>query len=250
MDIGVSGWIVAALCVLVTGISKAGLGGALGGIAVPIMSIWLAPRDAVAVVLPILIATDLVGIRAWKGKAAWGDLKLLLPGALFGIAIGTLAFGLMSDALVKITVGLIAVLFVVDRLLRKNTRQPLKGGRGLAWLGALCGAASGFTSTLAHAGGPPIVAYLLKREMPRETFVATSVYFFTVINLAKLPFYLGLGVFHRETLIMSALLSPLVPIGVWAGLRMLAKIPERIFFALATMALGLSGLKLLWDGLI
>ena len=68
MDIGISGWIVAALCVLITGISKAGLGGALGGLAVPVMSIWLAPRDAVAVVLPILIATDLVGIRAWKGR--------------------------------------------------------------------------------------------------------------------------------------------------------------------------------------
>ena len=43
MDIGISGWIVAALCVLITGISKAGLGGALGGLAVPVMSIWLAP---------------------------------------------------------------------------------------------------------------------------------------------------------------------------------------------------------------
>lgn len=249
MDIGVMGWLVAALCVLVTGISKAGLGGALGGLAVPLMSLWLAPRDAVAVVLPILIATDLFGIRAWRGKARWDDLKLMLPGALAGIVAGALAFGLLSDALVKACVGAIAVAFTVDRVLRRKTAQPALPAHG-SWFGALCGAVSGFTSTLAHAGGPPVMAYLLSRRLPRETFVATSVYFFTVLNLAKLPFYLGLGIFNRDTLLMSAMLMPLVPLGVWAGLRVLAWIPERVFFALATTALGLSGAKLLWDGLI
>lgn len=250
MDIGIAGWLVAALCVLVTGISKAGLGGALGGLAVPVMSIWLAPRDAVAVVLPILIATDWVGIRAWRGKARWDDLQVLLPGALLGVVVGTLAFGLLPEAGVKATVGAIAVAFAVDRILRRKTAAPAESttsGRGFGWL---AGAASGFTSTLAHAGGPPVMAYLLHRRLPRETFVATSVYFFTALNLAKLPFYLGLGIFSRDTLWMSALLLPLVPLGVWAGLRVLQWIPERVFFALATTALGLSGGKLLWDGLV
>lgn len=249
MDIGVSGWIIAALCVLITGISKAGLGGALGGLAVPVMSIWLAPRDAVAVVLPILIATDFVGIRAWRGKADWSDLRSMLPGALFGIGAGTLAFGLMSDALVRVTVGLITVGFAVDRIFRGKMAVRAMPGVSSSWFGVLCGAASGFTSTLAHAGGPPVMVYLLSRRLPRETFVATSVYFFTVINLAKLPFYLGLGIFSRDSLLMSALLVPLVPLGVWIGLRTLAWIPERLFFAIATAALGFSGAKLLWDGM-
>ena len=247
---GIAGWMVAALAVLMTGISKAGLGGALGGLAVPLMSIWLPPRDAVAIVLPLLIATDLVGIRAWKGQAEWSDLKVLVPAAMLGIVAGALAFGLMSDAFIKILVGLIAVLFAVDRMIRHKASRP-RTDRAIPsrWLGALCGAASGFTSTLAHAGGPPVMLYLLSRELPRHTFVATSVYFFTLINLAKLPFYLGLGIFTQETLMISAILLPLVPIGVWCGLRVLARIPERPFFVLATAALGLSGLKLLWDGL-
>lgn len=246
---GIAGWMVAALAVLMTGISKVGLGGALGGLAVPMMSIWLPPRDAVAIVLPLLIATDLVGIRAWKGQAEWSDLQLLVPAAILGIVAGTLAFGLMSDALVKTLVGLIAVLFAVDRMIRRTVRLQADGATHGKWLGILCGATSGFTSTLAHAGGPPVILYLLSRELPRRTFVATSVYFFTLINLAKLPFYLGLGIFTRETLMISAIFLPLVPIGVWCGLRVLARIRERPFFLLATVALGLSGLKLLWDGL-
>lgn len=82
-------------------------------------------------------------------------------------------------------------------------------------------------------GGPPIMAYLFGRNLPKEAFVASSVFFFTAINLAKLPFYVGIGLFSRNTLLMSAMLVPLVPVGVWLGLRLLRRIPERPFFLFA-----------------
>ncbi|MBL8480578.1 MAG: sulfite exporter TauE/SafE family protein, partial [Rhodocyclaceae bacterium] len=214
-----------------------------------VMSLWLSPRDAVAVVLPVLIATDLVGIRAWRGKADWPDLRRLLAGALLGVVVGALAFGVMSDRMIKLFVGLIAVVFAADKILRRKPPAPAPQRPGGHWFGIICGAVSGFTSTLAHAGGPPVILYLLRQKIDRQTFVASTVYFFTFLNLAKLPFYLALGIFTRDTLIMSALLIPLVPIGVWTGLRVLALIPERVFFVLTTLALGLSGLKLVWDGL-
>lgn len=91
--------------------------------------------------------------------------------------------------------------------------------------------------------------YLLSWKQRRETFVATTVFFFTVINLAKVPFYIGLNLFTAETLKMSLMFMPLVPIGVWLGMRILKLIPERPFFYFATIALGLSGLKLLWDSM-
>lgn len=249
MEFGVLGWTVAALAVLITGVSKSGLGGALGGLAVPLMALWISPKDAAAVMLPILIVTDWVGIGAWRGKANWADLKYMLPASALGVVVGSLVFGVMSDALVKTAVGLIAVLFALDRLLRKKKEggQALPVHRNFAWL---AGAGSGFTSTLAHAGGPPVMAYLLSRKLPRENFVATSVYFFTFTNLAKLPTYLGLGIFTKATLLASAMLLPLVPLGVWAGLRILRMIPERPFYWFATAALGFSGAKLLWDGVV
>lgn len=245
-----AGWAVTAIAILLTGISKAGLGGALGGLAVPFMSMWISPRDAVAVVLPVLIVMDMVGIRVWRGKGDREDLRRLVPAAVVGIALGTLAFGVLSERAVKAVLGLISIAFAVDRLLR----SPRAGGSGtvavpraFAWL---CGLGAGFTSTLAHAGGPPVMAYLLSRRLPKETFVATSVFFFTAINLVKLPFYLSIGLFSRDTLLMSALLLPLVPVGVWLGLHLLRRIPERPFFLFATWALALAGVKLLWDGVM
>ncbi|GLT23894.1 UPF0721 transmembrane protein [Zoogloea oryzae] len=245
MHLDATGWIVTAVAILLTGISKSGLGGALGGLAVPFMSLWMSPRDAVAVMLPVLIAMDLFGIRAWRGKADWAELRLLLPASLVGIALGTLAFGVMSDRMVKGAVGLIAVVFAADRLLRKPKAEAHTAP--LPRLARLCGVGAGFTSTLAHAGGPPLMIYLLTRGLPRQAFAATSVFFFAALNLAKLPFYLGLDLFTRDTLVMSAMLLPLVPVGVWTGMRLLQRIPERPFYLLATAALGLSGLKLLWD---
>ncbi|UCV17873.1 sulfite exporter TauE/SafE family protein [Ferribacterium limneticum] len=249
MEMSFTGWAVTALAILITGISKSGLGGALGGLAVPFLSIWISPRDAAAVMLPILIVMDLVGIRAWRGKADWHDLKIMIPGALTGIVIGSLTFGVMPDHLVKSLVGLIAVCFSLDRLLRKAGKVAIDQ-RPSKYFGWLCGAGSGFTSTLAHAGGPPVMIYLLSWSQPRETFVATTVFFFAFINLAKLPFYFGLGLFSRETLTMSLVLLPIVPIGVWSGVRLLKHIPERPFYLISTYALGLSGFKLLWDGVM
>lgn len=245
MHLDTTGWIVTAVAILLTGISKSGLGGALGGLAVPFMSLWMSPRDAVAVMLPVLIAMDLFGIRAWRGKADWAELRLLLPASLVGIALGTLAFGVMSDRMVKGAVGLIAVVFAADRLLRKPKAEGHTAP--LPRLARVCGVGAGFTSTLAHAGGPPLMIYLLTRGLPRQAFAATSVFFFAALNLAKLPFYLGLDLFTRDTLTMSAMLLPLVPVGVWTGMRLLQRIPERPFYLLATAALGLSGVKLVWD---
>lgn len=243
------GWAVTALAILLTGISKSGLGSALGGLAVPFMAMWISPRDAVAVVLPILIAMDLAGMRVWRGQGSWPDLKRLMPAALVGIALGTFAFGVLSDATVKGALGVIAVAFAIDRLVRfrragaaHSEARPL--GRHWAWLS---GVSSGFTSTLAHAGGPPLMIYLLARNLGRHELVATSVFFFAVINAAKLPFYIGLGLFSRDTLLMSLILLPLVPVGVWMGVRVLALIPERPFVLFASGMLGLSGVKLLWD---
>lgn len=239
-----AGWIVAGLAVLMTGISKSALGGALGGLAVPFMAMWLPAREAAAVMLPILVLMDLVGIRAFWGRASMPELKTLIPAALVGIALGTLTFGLVPDRGVKAVIGAIAVWFAIDRVMRRGAKPAAEPGRARAWL---WGGVSGVTSTLAHAGGPPLLVYLLGRGLPRETFVATTVFYFAVINAAKVPFYVGLGLFSRESLLISLCFAPLVPLGVWLGMRLLTRLPERPFYVFATAALGLSGLKLIQE---
>ncbi|MEO1189632.1 MAG: sulfite exporter TauE/SafE family protein [Pseudomonadota bacterium] len=105
-------WGVAVFSVLITGISKGGFGG-LALLAVPLMALVISPVQAAGIMLPILIVMDWVGV--WTYRKHWDRrlLVLLLPGAILGIAAGGLLAGYVDDRVVRIFVGLIAVLFPI-----------------------------------------------------------------------------------------------------------------------------------------
>ena len=239
-------WVIAAVAVLLTGISKSGFGSALGGIAVPVLSLFISPAEAAAVMLPILSLMDAFGLRAYWGKWAAAELRVVVPGALLGIGLGAAVFGALPAAAVKGAIGAIAVLFAADRLL--GLRDRVQGNRFPGRLsGFVWSAISGLTSTLAHAGGPPVLVYLLGRRLEKERFVATTVAFFAIVNAVKVAPYVALGLFSRESLVASAALAALAPVGVWLGVKAQQRVPERPFFLSASAMLGCSGLKLLWD---
>ena len=241
-----SAWVICAIAVMLTGVSKAAFGGALGGVGVPLMAMFLGPRLVVAVMLPILCVMDFFGVKAYWKKWSWDELKLILPGGFLGMVLGAFAMGVFPDAHIKALIGGIALLFTMDRLLhiRQRLRWQQQPGPVFA---SVCATISGVTSTVAHAGGPPILVYLMARPLAKQEFVATTAVFFTVINAGKIVPYFALGFFTRESVQISAMLAIFAPIGVWLGLHVLRLIPEKYFFHLATGLLGVSGIKLLFD---
>lgn len=246
MELGWGGWCAAIAAVVLTGISKSGFGGALGGLAVPVLALWLPVPQAVGVMLPVLIAMDVVGWRAWRNAACKADLVWLIPAALVGIAMGSWLLQVLSLAWSQWLIGALAFVFGLDRLWQQcrptlTKQQPVQGLWALA-----CGTASGLSSALAHAGGPPAMYYLLRRGLAKNTLVATLVVLFTGINLAKLPFYLTMGLVTLDTLMYSLLLLPCVPIGVWLGVKLLRRVPDAWFVGIAIAAMLGTGGHLLW----
>ena len=114
---------VTVLAILLAGISKGGFGAAAGGLAVPVMSIVIAPPEAAGIMLPILCAMDLFGIHAWRGRWSVHHLRILLPGGLIGIALGGLAFGMLSVNMIRLVVGLLAIATVGFRTLAIEKRS-------------------------------------------------------------------------------------------------------------------------------
>ena len=117
------------------------------------------------------------------------------------------------------------------------------------WAGALLTATSGFTSFVAHAGGPPINAYVIPLNLSPMVFTGTMAYFFFVINLAKWGPYAWLGLLDWRNLATSLVLLPLAPLGVWAGVRIARRINQTLFYRFIYVGMLLTGLKLMWDGL-
>jgi hypothetical protein len=228
--------------ILLTGVFKGGFGGGPGGIAV-------APADAAGIVLPILCAMDIFGLLAYRNNWSRHHVRVLIPGALLGIVLGALAFGVVPVEWVRLLIGLIAVTFTLNRWFDLAQRLGAKAGKPGPLIGFLSGATSGLTSTMAHAGGPPLLVYLLPQRMEKTVFVGTSVVFFAIVNYLKLIPYGLLGQLSTNNLGLSLLFAPLAPLGIWLGLRLERRIPEKPFYRLSYAILFATGCKLIYDSL-
>ncbi len=238
---------VAIPAVLLFGIAKGGFGGGLGVVAVPLMALVISPVQAAAILLPILCIMDLVAVWKFRGKWIWPELNILLPASLLGILIGTLLFEYMSASVVRLIVGIVATSFTLHYWInRKRSRGNVQYfPRSYGLLG---GSIAGFTSFVAHSGGPPISMYLLRRPLDRTDFAGTTILFFAVVNYVKLVPYAWLGQFDADNLATSAGLAILAPIGVLIGAWLHKRVSDRFFFSFVYILLFVVGLKLIADG--
>ncbi len=230
-------WSLAALgaAVLIIGIAKAGFGGGVAIVAVPLTAAAMPPERAIGVLLPLLIAADLFANAAHFRHQSGPHLKWLLVGGITGIVAGTAVMlalqerGLLTFAL-NLMVGSICLFFVAVqcyRLLGGSVPRIPPGPVG----GHSTGLVAGLTSTIAHSAGPIVSIYLLEQRMEKRLLVGTMVLFFLIVNVAKLPTYFGMGLINPSTLWAGLWTLPLIPVGVWLGLWMHKRIPEKPFVA-------------------
>jgi uncharacterized protein len=235
---------VAVPAVLLTGLSKSGFASGFGALATPMMALTVPAPQAAAVMLPLLMTMDVTGLQQmWRDRDA-ALLRRLLPSAVIGIGIGALLFGVLSGRAVSGLLGVLTLAFLAQRLFFPPRREGRAAPR---WIGQACAAVSGFTSFVAHAGGPPIMAYLLPQGLSPRTVSATAAVFFTVVNAVKVLPYAALGLLDLRNLATSLLLMPLAPLGVWAGVWLVRRVATTWFYRLAYVGMFLTGVKLLSD---
>jgi len=240
-------WASAIFAVVITGISKGGFGG-LGLFAVPIMALTISPIQAASIMLPILILMD--WISGWNYRKHF-DPKLvmrMLPAAIFGIGVGWAFAGFVTDDAVRIIVGLIAIGFPLYNWF--GPKSGLAAIKDSKIAGHIAGGLAGFTSFVAHAGGPPFQAYAIPQGLPHRIYAGSAVMFFFVINAVKLVPYAALGQLDMTNLTTSAMLLPIAPIGVLLGVWMTKRIDGLLFYRIIYALIFITGLKLLWDAFL
>jgi uncharacterized membrane protein YfcA len=240
-------WAVAILAVFIVGLSKSGLVGSMGMVAVPMLALVMPARDATGMMLPVLLSMDAIAIWIYRRDANWHVLRIMLPGALVGTILGWLLWSVVTDAQVLLAVGIITVLFMLDALLPIRKRLPgTPPSRG--W-GAFWGGAAGVTSFISHTGGPPFQIYTLPLRMTPTEYSATTAFFFAIVNTLKLaPFYF-LGTLSVSNLELSAALIPFGLVGVGLGVYLVRRISAKAFYTLAYVLILLLGIKILYDGI-
>ncbi|WP_404335996.1 sulfite exporter TauE/SafE family protein [Sphingomonas sp. MMS12-HWE2-04] len=233
--------------IFLLGLAKGGFAG-MGALSLPMLAFAVDPVRAAAILLPILIVQDVVGIWAFRRSVDWRLLGWMLPGAVAGIILGYAYAASVSPSGVMAAVGAISVLFGAYRLWIARRGVPASGTkRWPEWVGSLFGIASGFTSQIAHAGQPPFQLWVLPRGLQRDMLVGTTALFFGAINWIKVPAYYALGQFNHANLLTSAVLIPMALLSTLAGVWLVRRIaPERFFTAIYCLMIAV-GAGLVWE---
>ena len=231
--------------VLLLGISKSGFGVGMGSLAVPLMALAVTVPQAAAMLMPVLLVMDVLGVAAFRRRFDMKLVRFLIPFGLLGTVVGTLSFRLLDAKLVAGLVGVFTLLFLAQRLLFPPKADHPPPPR---WLGAVLTTVAGFTSFIAHAGGPPVNAYVIPLRLAPLAFAATMSVFFMALNLSKWIPYAWLGLLDARNMATSLALLPFAPIGVWVGVKLAHRIKPLLFYRLVYLGMLLTGVKLVWDG--
>ncbi len=236
---------LAVPAVILMGLAKGGFSG-VGAVSMPLLAMAISPVKAAAILLPILIVQDVVSVWAFRRDWDKGVLAVTIPGAVLGIVLGYLLAAEVSGTAVLAALGAISILFAAHRL------WLMRGGRIAApadappALGVVFGVVAGFTSQIAHAGGPPFQMWVMPKNLPPAVLIGTTAIFFAVVNWIKVPAYWALGQFTRENMLTAAALTPLAIASTFAGVWLMRRIEAERFYQLIYVLMILVGGQLLW----
>ena len=214
------------IATLVVAVSKAGFGGAMGSLSLPIMLILLPPGMALSVMLPIFLLCDFyVGWKYYR-RAIRHIVLLMTFAACIGQVLGWLLFKQINADVLMFLIGGLAIFTggryfwrlyhpAANAVLARAALRALRRqtARAFGWMGL-----AGIASFISLTGGIPSQVYLLPLNLPRAYYVGTMGWSFLLVNLAKLPFFIELGLFTKASLTASLALAIFVPIGVALGM--------------------------------
>lgn len=239
-------WIIAGLAAFLLGVSKGGVP-MIAMLAVPLLSLYMDPAIAAGLLLPLYNLADVYAVYLFRKAFSARNLKIMLPGATAGILTGFATVTIVPPDAVKLLLAGIGLTYVFNTMRHRIARRevptkPADVPRGIFW-----GTLAGLTSYISHAGGPPFQAYVLPQRLDKMVYLGTVTIFFTFVNLMKMPPYIVAGQLTWDSVQQVAWLAPMALLGAWSGASISRVMPEKAFFLLIEIALGLVSLKLLHE---
>lgn len=240
-------YLLAVPAVIALGLSKGGFAG-VGQMATPMLALAMPPLEAAAIMLPIMIVQDATAVWVYRNDWSGRILAILIPGAIVGVGAGWLLAAHISDAAVLVFTGAATIAFVLYNWIGP-TRVAKDVGSSSVPAGVFWGVVSGFTSTVAQAGGPPYQMYVLPQNLPKMTFVGTTAIMFATLNWLKVGPYLALGQFSTQGFGTSLALLPLAIAANLLGFWLVRITPQEIFYKVTMILMFLISIELVRSGM-
>lgn len=232
-ELGPLAWAAVGIAALIIGISKTSLPGA-SILSITLLATVLPAKSSTAAMLLLLIVGDVFALLVYRRHAHWPSLVRLAPAVVAGLLLGFGFLAISDDAIVRRAIGAILLVMIAITLWQRwrggrsgAASEPSRPAR-LAQAGVF-GSFAGFTTMVANAGGPPMTMYFLLTRTQVKVFLGTAAWFFAAVNLVKVPFLAGLGLFTSEVLLLDAIAAPIVVVGALIGMRIATRIDQVLF---------------------
>jgi uncharacterized membrane protein YfcA len=208
------------------GVLKSGFGIGAGIFLTPILALVTDPKEAVVLVAPMMLFTDITAIyqywRRWNTK----DILALAPPCLLGAMAGVFLLNWLTPDVVRRTIGFIGLFYVGTEVLKFGLRIPAASPS--LTRSVPIGLFAGVVSALSNSGGVILSTYVAGR-LKKEYFVGTLVVIFFGLNLTKVSLFTGLGLLHSRLWMTEVYLLPLMVIGGFIGKGLNSRIEENQF---------------------
>jgi uncharacterized protein len=243
-DLSLVEWLMAVFAAAGMGIAKSGFSG-FSIVHVLIFALLFGARESTGIVLPMLLVGDVSAVAAFRQHTRWDYVRRMLPPACAGVVLGAVVMLRLSDAAFKPLIGWIILALAVMQLSRMQWPDWLGQVPHARWFAWSMGLLAGVTTMLANAAGPIMAIYALAVGLPKYQFVGTSAWLFFILNAFKVPFSVGLGLIHWQTLLLNIVLVPALAAGLFAGRWLIHRVPQRLFDALLLGFAGLAAIRLI-----
>jgi uncharacterized protein len=240
-------YLFAIPAVFLMAMGKGGFGGNLAVLAMPLMAMSAPAVQAAAIMMPILLIMDAISCWAWRKTWSRENLIIMLPAGIAGTFLGYLTAVYMSDAALRLIIGVLSLIFCLQAWMRRQRDEPPRQPDW--WRGSFWSSISGFTSFISHVGGPQLAVYLLPQKLPKDVLAGTFTLHFAIINIIKTPGFFSMGALTPQNLWTSAMLAPVAIAGTGFGVWLVKRISTEVFYRVMYVVLFFVALKLTWDGI-
>ncbi len=217
--------VAGALCI---GLSKSGLAGT-ATLTVLLMAEAFGAKPSVGLVLPLLIAADLMGYYINRGGGSWRAVWRIAWPAMLGVVAGWWLLDRIDNHSARLIIGWLIVALLLFKLALdawKETFVAMTQHPGFAWS---MGFLAGLVTMLANAAGPVMTVYLLSQRLEKKELLGVFSRYFLFVNLFKVPFSANVGLINSRSLITNLILLPAVVAGILLGWQIIKRIPQKPF---------------------
>ena len=243
--VSVTFFLFALFAVFFVALAKAGFGGMIGSLAMPLVATVSDIQTAISVLLPTYVVMDLFVAWTYRKSVPFNFLWPMALSGIIGVIIAAFVFTFIDAKYLSFLLGTmslaIALNFISQRIVNRQNHTISKDPSEREWIRLIgLNGASGFSSFFLM-GEAPVQMFILPYKLQPRVFVATLVWFFCIINWAKIPIVIQMGLISRETLWISLLLFPAMPFGIYLGRKINETIPKEPFYFIVHVLLLMIG---------